>query len=91
MARQFHGLTACWLDCLMARRLNGGLHLDLFFGDLPAAVSLDEPIFPIPPPVSPFGDPAATSPLGGLIFWTDERRPPEFELTSSHPGFIVGL
>jgi len=91
MARRFHGLTACWLDCLTARRLDGGLRLDLFFGDLPAAASLDEPIFPIPPPVPPFGDPAATSPLGGPIFRADQRRPPEFKLTSSHPGFIVGL
>jgi hypothetical protein len=53
MARRFHGSTACWLDCLTAWRLDGGLRLDLFFGDLPAAASLDEPIFPIPPPVSP--------------------------------------
>ncbi len=91
MARWFHGSTACWLDCLTAWRLNGGLRLDLFFGDSPAAASLDEPIFPIPPPVSPFGDPAAKSPSGGPILWADRQRPPEFKLTSSHPGFIVGL
>ncbi len=91
MARRFHGLTACWLDCLTARRLDGGLRLDLFFGDLPAAASLDKPILLIPPPVSPFGDPAAKSPSVRPIFQTDQRCPPEFELTLSHPGFIVGL
>jgi hypothetical protein len=71
MARRFHGSTACWLDCLMAQWLDGGLRLDLFFGDLPAAASLDEPIFLIPQPVSPFGDPAAKSPSGGPIIRVD--------------------
>jgi hypothetical protein len=91
MARRFHGSTACWLDCLTARRLDGKLRLDLFFGDLPAAASLDKPTFPIPPPVAPFGDLAATSFSGGPIFRADRQRLPKFELTSSHPGFIVGL
>jgi hypothetical protein len=64
MARWFHGSTACWLDCLMAWRLNGGLRLDLFFGDLPAAASLEELIFPIPPPVSPLRRSGHDVPLG---------------------------
>jgi hypothetical protein len=64
MARLFHGSMACWLDCLTARRLDGGLRLDLFFGDSHAAAPSDEPIFPIPPPVSPLRRSGCDVPLG---------------------------
>ncbi len=76
MARQFHGSMACWLNCLTARRLDGGLRLDLFFGDSPTAASLDEPIFPIPPPVSPLEIRPRRPPRADQSFGrTDDARP----------------